>query len=52
MSRAPKGRARSSSLITVTEVGGDEPENEADRIGVGSNQNAAWVNAPGESKSL
>jgi hypothetical protein len=47
MSRA-KGRARSSSLVTVTEVGGDEPENVVDRLGVGSNENAAWVNAPGE----
>ena len=46
MSRA-KGRARSSSLVTVTEVGGDEPENVVDRLGVGSNENAAWVNAPG-----
>ena len=44
-----KGRARSSSLVTVTEVGGDEPENVVDRLGVGSNENAAWVNAPGRS---
>ena len=42
------GRARSSSLVAVTEVGGDEPENVVDRLGVGSNENAAWVNAPGE----
>lgn len=42
-----KGRARSASLVTVTEVGGDEPENVVDRLGVGSNENAAWVNAPG-----
>jgi len=41
------GRARSSSLVAVTEVGGDEPENVVDRLGVGSNENAAWVNAPG-----
>ncbi|ORY30585.1 ORMDL family-domain-containing protein [Naematelia encephala] len=45
--RAIKGRARSSSLVTVTEVGGDEPENVVDRLGVGTNENAAWVNAPG-----
>lgn len=45
--RAIKGRARSASLVTVTEVGGDEPENVVDRLGVGSNENAAWVNAPG-----
>jgi len=44
-----KGRARSSSLMTVTEVGGDEPENVVDRMGVGTNENANWVNAPGES---
>jgi hypothetical protein len=31
----------------VTEVGGDEPENMVDRMGLGSNENAAWVNAPG-----
>lgn len=43
-----KGRARSSSLVTVTEVGGDEPEGVVDRLGVGVNENAAWVNAPGE----
>ena len=47
-----KGRARSSSLVTVTEVGGDETENVVDRLGVGSNENAAWVNAPGESRYL
>lgn len=42
------GRARSSSLVTVTEVGGDdEPEGMVDRLGQG-NENAAWVNAPGE----
>ena len=46
---APKGRARSSSLVTVTEVGGDEPENVVDRVGMGTNENAAWVNAPGMS---
>lgn len=45
--RSTKGRARSASLVTVTEVGGDEPENVVDRLGVGSNENAAWVNAPG-----
>jgi hypothetical protein len=45
-----KGRARSSSLMTVTEVGGDEPENVVDRMGVGTNENANWVNAPGESR--
>ncbi len=49
--KAAKGRARSSSLVTVTEVGGDEPENVVDRLGVGSNENAAWVNAPGVSSS-
>lgn len=44
------GRARSSSLVTVTEVGGDdEPEGMVDRLGQG-NENAAWVNAPGELK--
>jgi hypothetical protein len=43
----PKTRARSASLVTVTEVGGDEPENVVDRMGTGSNENAAWVNAPG-----
>jgi hypothetical protein len=43
-----KGRARSSSLVTVTEVGGDEPEGVVDRLGVGVNENAAWVNAPGK----
>jgi hypothetical protein len=44
-----KGRARSSSLVTVTEVGGDELETVVDRLGVGTNENADWVNAPGES---
>ena len=43
-----KGRARSSSLVTVTEVGGDEPEGVVDRLGVGVNENAAWVNSPGK----
>lgn len=43
-----KGRARSSSLVTVTEVGGDELETVVDRLGVGTNENADWVNAPGE----
>lgn len=47
-SAGQKGRARSSSLVTVTEVGGDEPENVVDRVGMGTNENAAWVNAPGE----
>lgn len=42
-----KGRARSSSLVAVTEVGGDAPENVVDRLGVGVNENAAWVNGPG-----
>ncbi|KAK4688368.1 hypothetical protein P7C73_g1743, partial [Tremellales sp. Uapishka_1] len=42
-----KGRARSSSLVTVTEVGANEPEGVVDRMGVGTNENAAWVNAPG-----
>ena len=46
--RNAKGRARSSSLVMVTEVGGDEPENVVDRLGVGTNENAAWVNGPGE----
>lgn len=46
--RANKGRARSSSLVTVTEVGGDDPDNVVDRLGAGNNENAAWVNAPGE----
>ncbi|CAD6566804.1 MAG: hypothetical protein TREMPRED_002967 [Tremellales sp. Tagirdzhanova-0007] len=45
--RNAKGRARSSSLVMVTEVGGDEPENVVDRLGVGTNENAAWVNGPG-----
>jgi hypothetical protein len=35
-------------LVTVTEVGGDEPEGVVDRLGVGVNENAAWVNSPGE----
>lgn len=35
--------------MTVTEVGGDEPENVVDRMGVGTNENANWVNAPGKS---
>lgn len=48
VNRVVKGRARSSSLVTVTEVGGDEPEVVVDRLGVGTNENAAWVNAPGE----
>lgn len=47
--RASKGRARSSSLVTVTEVGGDDPDNVVDRLGAGNNENAAWVNAPGQS---
>lgn len=34
-------------MVTVTEVGGDEPEGVVDRLGVGVNENAAWVNAPG-----
>jgi hypothetical protein len=38
--------------MTVTEVGGDEPENVVDRMGVGTNENANWVNAPGEFTSL
>ncbi|WWC88434.1 uncharacterized protein L201_003345 [Kwoniella dendrophila CBS 6074] len=46
--RKPQGRARSSSLVTVTEVGGDDPDNVVDRLGVGNNENATWVNAPGE----
>jgi hypothetical protein len=41
-----KGRARSGSLVTVTEVGGDEPDTINDRVGV-SNHNAGWVNSPG-----
>ncbi|WVR06551.1 hypothetical protein IAU60_003582 [Kwoniella sp. DSM 27419] len=45
-----KGRARSSSLVTVTEVGGDDPDNVVDRIGVGNNENAEWVNAPADIK--
>ena len=36
-------------MVTVTEVGGDEPENVVDRVGMGTNENAAWVNAPGTS---
>ncbi len=35
-------------MVTVTEVGGDDPENDVDRVAVGVNENAAWVNAPGE----
>ncbi len=46
---ASKGRARSGSLVTVTEVGGDDLENDVDRLAVGVNENAAWVNAPGAS---
>jgi hypothetical protein len=46
---AKTGRGRSSSLVTVTEVGGDEPDSLVDRLGVGVNENANWVNAPGES---
>jgi hypothetical protein len=42
-----KGRGRSSSLVTVTEVGGDEQDQVVDRLGVGVNENANWVNAPG-----
>lgn len=42
-----KGRARSGSLVAVTEVGGDEPDSINDRVGVGANNNAAWVNSPG-----
>ncbi|WVN89870.1 uncharacterized protein L203_105100 [Cryptococcus depauperatus CBS 7841] len=45
--RGSKGRARSSSLVTVTEVGGDDLNTVVDRLGVGNNENAAWVNAPG-----
>ncbi|KAL1413106.1 sphingolipid homeostasis protein orm1 [Vanrija albida] len=41
-----KGRARSGSLVTVTEVGTDEP-GVNDRLGNAHNPNAAWVNAPG-----
>lgn len=37
--------------MTVTEVGGDEPENVIDRMGVGTNENANWVNAPGQSSN-
>jgi hypothetical protein len=43
-----RGRARSGSLVTVTEVGGDEPHTINDRLGVGANFNAAWVNSPGK----
>lgn len=32
----------------MTEVGGDDPDNVVDRLGAGNNENAAWVNAPGE----
>lgn len=42
-----KGRGRSSSLVTVTEVGGDDGDQVVDRLGVGVNENANWVNAPG-----
>ena len=42
------GRGRSSSLVTVTEVGGDDGDQVVDRLGVGVNENANWVNAPGE----
>lgn len=46
--QAPKtGRTRSGSFVTVTEVGGYEPDNVNDRLGI-MNHNAAWVNAPGE----
>lgn len=48
LSGQTKGRNRSGSLVTVTEVGGDEPDNINDRLGVGANFNAAWVNAPGK----
>jgi hypothetical protein len=34
--------------MTVTEVGGDEPEAVVDQMGIGTNENANWVNAPGE----
>lgn len=44
-----KGRGRSSSLVTVTEVGGDDTDQVVDRLGVGVNENANWVNAPGQS---
>lgn len=44
---ARKGRTRSGSLVTVTEVGGDDGDNINDRVGVGSNHNAAWVDSPG-----
>lgn len=44
---APKRRGRSGSLVAVTEVGGDEPDSINDRVGVGANNNAAWVNSPG-----
>jgi hypothetical protein len=47
-----KGRGRSSSLVTVTEVGGDDGDQVVDRLGVGVNENANWVNAPGESSRL
>ncbi|RSH88487.1 uncharacterized protein EHS24_001032 [Apiotrichum porosum] len=49
LSGQTKGRNRSGSLVTVTEVGGDEPDNINDRLGVGANFNAAWVNAPADS---
>ena len=47
-----KGRGRSSSLVTVTEVGGDDGDQVVDRLGVGVNENANWVNAPGKSSQL
>nr|ODN92369.1 hypothetical protein L204_05468 [Cryptococcus depauperatus CBS 7855] len=50
--RGSKGRARSSSLVTVTEVGGDDLNTVVDRLGVGNNENAAWVNAPGKSIAI
>ncbi|KAL7420487.1 sphingolipid homeostasis protein orm1 [Cryptotrichosporon argae] len=46
-SKGAKGRARSSSLITVTEVGANEPEAVIDQLGVAPNDNASWVNAKG-----
>lgn len=42
-----KGRTRSGSLVTVTEVGGDDGDNVNDRVGLGANHNAAWVDSPG-----
>ena len=47
---AKKGRGRSSSLVTVTEVGAEDGDQVVDRLGVGVNENANWVNAPGESE--